>query len=103
MKIGHLLKLIRARKEFTQKEMADRLGISQNYLSLIESYKKAPRRDKIAEFAKKLNISKEALFFASSEVPEELSSKEKKDFQKLQQNILAFLLFDLNEELKESA
>ena len=103
MKIGNLLKLIRASKEYSQKEMAELLGISQNYLSLIESDKKVPRRNKIAEFAKQLNISKEALFLASSDVPEELSSEEKKDFQKLQQNIVTILLFDLNKELKESA
>jgi transcriptional regulator with XRE-family HTH domain len=98
MRISHILKLIRASKGLTQKEMADTLGISHTYLSLIESEKKFPRNDKIAQFAKKFNISKEALLFASSEAPKELSPKDRKDFQRLQQNIVSHLLFQLHDE-----
>lgn len=103
MKTGHILRLIRANNGFSQKEMAECLGISQNYLSLIESEKKQPSIDKIAEFAKNLNISKEALLFVSSDTPEELSTKDKRDFQRLQQNIVSLLLFELNEKLVKSA
>lgn len=103
MRIGHILKLMRTNMAITQKEMADMLGISQNYLSLIESNKKDPSNEKIADFAKQLNISKEALFFASSGMPGELSPKDRKDFQRLQQNIVSLLLFDLSGELEESA
>lgn len=103
MKIGHILKLIRTNKGITQKEMADILDISQNYLSLIESEKKEPSGDKLAEFARKLRISKEALLFVASNVPEELSAKDRKDFQRLQQNIASLLLFELTGELKKSA
>ena len=59
--------------------------------------------DTIAEFAKSLKISKDALLFASSDVPKELNAKDSKEFQKLQKNILSFLLFELNGELMESA
>lgn len=103
MRIGHILKLMRTNIAITQKEMADRLGISQNYLSLIEGSKKDPSNDKVADFAKLLNISKEALLFASSDVPGELNSKDKRDFQRLQQNIVSLLLFELSGELEESA
>lgn len=103
MKIGNILKLVRTSKGLPQKEMADLLGVSQNYLSLIESNKKVPSIDTIAEFAKSLKISKDALLFASSDVPEELSAKDTKDFQRLRQNILSLLLFELNGELIKSA
>lgn len=103
MRIGHILKLMRTNMAMTQKEMADMLGISQNYLSLIESSKKDPSNEKIADFARQLNTSKEALLFASSGMPGELSPKDRKDFQRLQQNIVSLLLFDLSGELEESA
>lgn len=103
MTIGHVLKLIRTNRGMTQKEMADTLRISQNYLSLIESNRKEPSNGAMAGFANSLNISKEALMFATSDVPEELSAKDAKDFQRLQQNIVTLLLFELTEELSRSA
>ena len=103
MKIGSVLKLVRTSKGLTQGDMADLLGISQNYLSLIEGNKKVPTVDTIAEFAKSLKISKDALLFASSDVPEELSENDSKEFQRLRQNILSLLLFELNGDLRESA
>ncbi len=103
MKIGNVLKLVRVNKGLTQKEMAERLRVSQNYLSLIESNKKLPSSDLISEFAKSLKISKDALSFASSNVPEELSVDDMKEFQRLQKNILSLLLFELNGELRNSA
>ncbi|MBN1843875.1 MAG: helix-turn-helix transcriptional regulator [Deltaproteobacteria bacterium] len=103
MKIGYVLKLVRTVKGMSQGEMAELLGISQNYLSLIESNKKGPSADKIKEFADALKVSEHALVFAASEVPTELSSEDKKQFRKLQQNILSLLLFKLNGELSKIA
>lgn len=103
MKIGNVLKLVRTSKGLTQKGMAEILGVSQNYLSLIESNKKMPSVDTMEAFATALDISKDALLFASAGVPEELSSEDMKEFQRLQQNILSLLLFELNGELKKSA
>ena len=56
MKLGHVLKLIRTNWGMTQKDMADTLGISQNYLSLIESDKKTPSPEKILVFANSLKM-----------------------------------------------
>lgn len=101
MDIGNILKLVRTRKNLTQQEMAERLGISQNYLSLIESNKKTPGNDILSEFAKTLKISKDALIFAAAKVPEELNNDDAKEFQKLQNNILSLLLFELNGDSKK--
>lgn len=103
MNLGYVLKLIRTSKGMSQREMADLLGISQNYLSLIESNKKFPSPEKIADFAKSLNVSEHALVFASSGVPEELSAEDQKQFRKLQQNILTLLLFELRGRLVKFA
>ncbi len=103
MELGHLIKLIRTNKGMTQNQMADLLGISQNYLSLIEINKKFPSTERISEFANRLNISNDALIFASSDVPEELSTKDKKDYFRLKNNIMSLLLFELTGELDKSA
>jgi transcriptional regulator with XRE-family HTH domain len=101
MSLGHVLKLIRAHRELNQKQMAELLGISQNYLSLIESGKKKPSADRISEMAKNLKISSDALVFIASDVPEELSSKDRKDFNRLQMNIISLLLFELTGDMTE--
>lgn len=103
MNLGQLLKLIRTTKGMTQKDMADLMGISQNYLSLIESNIKVPSADKLAAFAEALSISKDALVFVSSDPPDELSAKDQKDYERLQKNIVSLLVFDLTGEVKKSA
>jgi transcriptional regulator with XRE-family HTH domain len=103
MKIGNVLKLLRTSIGSTQSQMADMLGISQNYLSLIEQNKKMPSNESIKSFASSLRISEDALKFIGSEVPAELSEKDSNDFQRLQQNILSLLIFQLSGELKNCA
>lgn len=106
MKIGYILKLLRVRLKLSQSEMADKLGISQNYLSLLESDKREPSLEKIARFAGKLGISKDALLLACSDIPIELKDKNRRTFVKLQNNIMSILLIELTGEIgdwKESA
>lgn len=103
MNLGHVLKLIRTHKGMNQTQMSELLEISQNYLSLIESGKKQPSSDRISKIAENLNISSDALIFASSDVPKELSPKEQKDYIRLQKNIISLLLFELTGEMKEIA
>lgn len=103
MKIGNVLKLLRANVGLTQSQMAIKLGISQNYLSLIEQNKKVPSNETIKSFASTLGLSEDALKFISSEVPAELDDRDSNDFQRLQQNILSLLIFQLSGELKNCA
>lgn len=101
MSLGHVLKLIRTHNRLNQKQMSELLGISQNYLSLIESDKKRPSPERIYEMSKRLKVSNDALLFAASDVPNELNSKDQKDYKRLQNNIISLLLFELTGELEE--
>lgn len=103
MKLGQILKLIRTKRNISQKEMADILGISQNYLSLIEGNKKEPSAEKISDFAVSLGMSKEAIIFASTNIPDELNDDEKAAFLKLQNNLVKLLVFEATGEFRESA
>lgn len=99
MSLGHLLKLVRTHRVLNQKEMADLLGISQNYLSLIESDKKQPSAELVSKIAKSLKVSSDALVFAASDVPDEFSRDDKATYRKLQSNIISLLLFQMTGEL----
>jgi transcriptional regulator with XRE-family HTH domain len=103
MKIGKILKILRTSKGLTQNQMSKLLGISQNYLSLIEQDKKTPSVDAITGFASSLSVSKDALILVTSDVPKELNGRDIEDFQRLQQNILSLLVYQKSGELSTSA
>jgi len=94
MKIGSLIKKIRTIRGLTQVQLAQQIGITQNYLSLIETDKKTPSNAKIKELSKHLQLSEEALIFLSTEPPDELDQYKRRDYIKLQHNILSLLVFD---------
>ncbi|SPD74274.1 putative transcriptional regulator [uncultured Desulfobacterium sp.] len=99
MTLGRLIKLVRTHRNKNQNEMAELLGISQNYLSLVESEKKQPSAELISKFAERLEISHDALIFAASDIPAELDADGRKDYKRLQNNILSLLLFEVTGEL----
>jgi transcriptional regulator with XRE-family HTH domain len=103
VKIGSLIKLLRTTMGLSQKDMADKVGISPNYLSLIESGKREASTEVISQIAKTLTISKEALLLASLETPSELENKKKADFVKLQNNVISLLIFEVTGELTNCA
>lgn len=95
MKISSLIKKIRSIRGLTQAQLAQKMGITQNYLSLIETDNRTPSNEKIKAFAKHLQLSEDALIFLSTEPPNELSLENKRDYMKLQHNIFSLLVFDL--------
>jgi len=50
MQFGEQIKLLRKQMRFSQAEMAKKLGISQSYLSLIESGKKVGKTERLLDF-----------------------------------------------------
>jgi len=103
MKIGNVFKLLRTSADLTQSQMSKKIGISQNYLSLIEQNKKMPSNESLKASASSLKISEDALKFIASGVPVELNEIDSKDYQRLQQNILSLLIFQLSGEMKNCA
>ena len=103
MKTGTVLKMIRTSMGLSQKDMANKLGITQNYLSLIEHGKKEPSSEILTQFAGALHFSKEALKVISTDVPYELKDGDREDFLKLQRNILSLLIFEVTGEIEKSA
>ena len=67
MKIGHALKLARVRAGYQQKDLANRLDISANYLSMLENDKRDPSWSFICRHAKAVGIPIPMLLLLASD------------------------------------
>ena len=73
MKIGSIIKAERKKRGWSQKQLADRCGITVTYLSLIENDKKEPTVSLLRTFAENLNFPLPILLFMSlddDDIPE---------------------------------
>lgn len=93
MEIGTIFKSLRVSYGWQQGFLAEKLGISANYLSLIENGKKIPSKELLERLAKETGISIDALDFLSTDVPNELDAKGAEQYRKLQENVAALILF----------
>lgn len=82
MRIGKTLKLIRILKGLKQKELADKLGISPNYLSAVENDKREPSLSFIKLVSKKLDVPVSFLFLDNID-ESSMSEEQKVIYQKL--------------------
>jgi transcriptional regulator with XRE-family HTH domain len=93
MKVGRFIKSLRICFGWQQKDLAEKLNISTNYLCQIETGKKIPSADIVERIAKEFKISKDALNFLSTDIPGELDEENAGNYKKLQENIASLLLF----------
>ncbi len=69
--IGNALKIIRVFNDQTQKELADKLGISHSYLSQIESGKRNPTLETIRSYSEHFGIPVSSLMFFSEQISDD--------------------------------
>lgn len=89
MKVGKTLKLIRILKGLKQKELADKLGISPNYLSSVENDKREPSLSFIKLVSKELDVPVSFLFLDNID-EETMSEEQKAIYQKLKSLLVEF-------------
>ena len=90
MKIGHYLKDLRIFKlGISQKELAEKIGISKAYLNLIENDKKQPSIELLTKIAELYDIPVQMLIFLS------LSEDDVKENKKLAYRITKPAIDDL--------
>lgn len=63
MNLGNAIKTLRKQKQLKQKQFCDEVGITQSYLSTIESNKKKPSIEVLEKIACKLNTPFAVLFW----------------------------------------
>lgn len=89
MKIGKTLKLIRILKGLKQKDLADKLGISPNYLSSVENDKREPSFSFIKLVSKELDVPVSFLFLDNID-ESSMSEEQKVIYQKLKNLLVEF-------------
>lgn len=87
---GEGLRLLRVYKDLKVKDLAEKLGISANYLSEIEKGKKVPSLEIIEKYANVFKTSSSViLFFADMEPPQALAKAKIKSF--IRDQVVKFL------------
>lgn len=102
MNLGKAIKEMRARRGIKQGVLAERCGLDQSYLSLIESNKKKPTLSTLSRIAKGLNMPAPALMALA--IDEADVADDKLDmFRKIWPPMSAFIVefFVETEEWKE--
>ena len=70
MEIGHALNICRSAKKLSLSELAERAGLSQSYLSMIESGKREPTLSSIKKVAAALGVPTPIIMFLAAEKSE---------------------------------
>jgi transcriptional regulator with XRE-family HTH domain len=69
-KFGNRVRTLRAGRGFTQEQLAERAGISVDFLSLIERGKNSPSFENLDELADSLGVTVAQLFSFQEDTPE---------------------------------
>jgi len=68
--LNEALRLVRAYHDLSQTQLCSELGVSNSYLSEIESGKKTPSLDLLAKYSHKFNVPVSSLLFFSESLDE---------------------------------
>lgn len=69
---GEVIKEARKKKKYSQRELADKLGIDFTYLSKLENERgNPPKEDIIRQLAQYLNLDEDQLLFLAGKIPEQ--------------------------------
>lgn len=79
-RIGEALRLIRVFHDMSRKELVDRIGISNSYLSEIESRKKPASFDLIERYSNAFNIPVSSIIFFSEQLDSDSPSDSARDY-----------------------
>lgn len=103
-RIGKIIKTYRKEKGYTQFQMAEKIGVSEFYISALETGSRKPGRNTLIKLSNEMNMPIEALLdleteqnikYASEELYEKINSLPQ-DLQKKIINIIDFIINELN-------
>jgi len=77
MTIGKNVKLLRIAAGLKQKDLAERLGVSPNYLSMVENDKREPSMSLLKDLSRELHIPLGLLFLDVEETTRRLTADER--------------------------
>ena len=76
--MGEALKLLRIFNGYKSTQLAEKLGLSQSYISELENNKKQPTLDVIDKYAKLFNMKKSTLMLFAESLESEAKNRDKK-------------------------
>lgn len=86
--IGRTIKVLRAASGISQKDLAERVGIKPNYLSLVESGKREPSVSVLRTISQELHVPMSFLFWESSNGSKHADGKQDQLVDKIKQLLL---------------
>lgn len=98
--VGNVIKLLRIMAGLKQKNLADKLGVSPNYLSLVETNKREPSLSFIKSICNEFHVPVSFLFLESIEKPQNLSEEEQISFNKIKELIFEIQKIRTSMQLK---
>ncbi len=92
MNIGEAIRIVRSRKGLRQRELAERLGLNQSFLSLVEKGKRQPTLKTVEKIARAMTVPPQLILLLACETPLDLA-KFKPALQRLSLDMLDLLAF----------
>jgi transcriptional regulator with XRE-family HTH domain len=75
VELGHRLKLFRVAADLKQLEVADKLGVTKNYVYMVESGRRSPSQEYLRNFAKLVGISMSVIFLEPANAADDKTRK----------------------------
>jgi transcriptional regulator with XRE-family HTH domain len=91
MNIGKAIRVIRAARNLSQKQLAEESGLDSSYISLVEAGRRTPTSEAVQAIAKGLRIPKYLLLLLGSD-KEDLSEISTEQADMLARQLLAIIL-----------
>lgn len=91
MNIGKAIRVIRAARNLSQKQLAEESGLDASYISLVEAGRRAPTSEAVQAIAKGLRVPKYLLLLLASD-KEDLREISTEQADMLAKQLLAIIL-----------
>jgi transcriptional regulator with XRE-family HTH domain len=103
LRIGQIIKILRAAMGLRQKDLAERVGIQPHYLSLVEAGKREPSLAVLRKIASELDVPVSLLFWEAEQRPESIASEHQEHWKSLRSLLVEMERMRLREKNGERA
>jgi len=76
--VGKTIKKFRIDRGLSQKQLADRAGLTASFMSLVENDRRTPSINAIRQIADALHVAEEVILWDAIDVPRDLSEKDRR-------------------------
>ena len=90
MSVGKTIKLLRVSSGLKQKELAPKVGVTPNYLSLVENNKREPSMSFLRALSKELNLPMGLFLWDTSKTVSAFNNEQKKLYEEIKDLIFKF-------------